>query len=198
MNKLMKSLLLAIIATIFCYSNGYSAELILNKHKLSRGRYSHELEMIWYNSDSTLVVKTVQNDYDRRMYNDNMELNFFSMGIEFLRIELEHFMKYEDKLDAYLVNFKYPGYKYGDYDIEVDCSSIEDIYDIQAKNDYILLVKDNFKIKLLDIKNHLKYIMDKLKKNKTITEEDNRHLDNLMLDIINYHNQYFKVIKRFW
>ena len=40
--------------------------------------------------------------------------------------------------------------------------------------------------------------MDKLKKNKTITEEDNRHLDNLMLDMINYHNKYFNFIKRFW
>ena len=60
-----------------------------------------------------------------------------------------------------------------------------------------MLVKHNFKSKLLDIKNHLRYIMDKLKKNKTITKEDNRHLDNLMLDMINYHNQYFKVKKRF-
>ena len=196
MKKLMKSLLLAVIATIFCYSNGYSAELILNKHKLARGRYSHELEMIWYNSDSTLVVNTKQNDYDRRMYNDNMELKFFSMSVEFLSIELVHFKEDEEELDAYLVNFTCPVYKYGYYDIEVDCSSIEDVYDIQAKNDYILLVKDNFKSKLLDIKNHLRYIMDKLKKNKTITEEDNRHLDNLMLDMINYHNQYFKVKKR--
>ena len=198
MKKLMKSLMLVVIAVIFCYSNGYSAELILNKHKLARSRYSHELEMIWYNSDSTLVVRTTQNDYDRRMYNDNMELKFFSMGIEFLSIELEHFKEDEEELDAYLLNLTCPVYKFGYYDIEVDCSSIEDIYDIQAKNDYILLVKDNFKSKLLDIKNHLRYIMDKLKKNKTITEEDNRHLDNMMLDMINYHNQYFKVKKRWF
>lgn len=207
MNKLMNSLLLAVIAIIFCSFDGYCAtEFNLNKHKTSRNRYLYEMEFIWYNADSTLMVKSSRKERDERIYDDmSIQLNFYSMQINYLRIELNHFNGFsKDELGEYSLDMSLPNsdnYNYKnriEYNFDVDCYAIDKTYDIQSKNEYIKLVKENLKGKIKDIKDFADCILSKLIKNKQLSKEDYDQMDNLMLDMINYYNTNFIVSRKMW